>query len=85
MAFQETGSCSTAPYKCLNIISSELYNSLIEKSKCCDHDDDDGNSPTSNASANSSPSPLRARMWFEAVTISRSGRKRSINAKSREA
>ena len=56
MAFQETGSCSTAPYKCLNIISSELYNSLIEKSKCCDHDDDDGNSPTSNASANSSPS-----------------------------
>lgn len=55
MAFQETGSCSTAPYKCLNIISSELYNSLIEKSKCCDHDDD-GDSPTANASANSSPS-----------------------------
>ena len=55
MAFQETGACSTTPYKCLNIISTELYNSLLEKSKCCDHDDD-GNSPTANASANSSPS-----------------------------
>ena len=55
MAFQETGACSKTPYKCLNIISTELYNSLLEKSKCCDHDDV-GNCPTANASANSSPS-----------------------------
>ena len=55
MAFQETGACSTTPYKCLNIISTELYNSLLEKSKCCDHDDD-GNSAAASASANSSPS-----------------------------
>ena len=61
MAFQETGACSKTPYKCLNIISTELYNSLLEKSKCCDHDDV-GNCPTANASANSlHPYPLSPR------------------------
>ncbi len=52
MAYQETANCSSVPYKCLHIISSELYNSLIEKTECSD----DGNSHAINTYSNSSPS-----------------------------
>lgn len=52
MAFQESGACSSVPYKCLHIISSELYNSLVGKTECSD----DGNSNANNASSNSSAS-----------------------------
>ena len=51
MAFQEAGACTQNPFKCLHIISSELYHSLIEKSESCD----DRNSSTINTSSNSSP------------------------------
>ena len=49
MAFQESGACSSVPYKCLHIISSELYNSLVDKTECFD-----GNSNANNASSNTS-------------------------------
>ena len=52
MAYQESGACSSVPYKCLHIISSELYNSLIEKTECSE----DGKSNVINTSSNSSPS-----------------------------
>ena len=52
MAYQESGACSSVPYKCLHIISSELYKSLIEKTECSE----DGKSNVINSSSNSSPS-----------------------------
>ena len=48
MAFQPTSSCSPSPYKCLHLISSELYNNLLKKNERCDSENI--------ASSNASPS-----------------------------
>ena len=36
MVFQESGECSPAPFKCLHLISDDIYQSLIGKSGCED-------------------------------------------------
>lgn len=51
MAFQPSGSCSSSPYKCLYLISSELYNSLLNNKTRCE---DKGNA-SSNSSSYSAP------------------------------
>lgn len=53
MAFQSTGSCSTAPYKCLHVISSDLYNSLLSNSRKCG---DKTAASSSNSSSYAAPS-----------------------------
>ena len=54
MVFQESGSCSSSPYKCLYVISSDLYKSMVSASKC--EENSDPHSSNSSSNAYSSPS-----------------------------
>ena len=36
MAFQESGACSASPYKCLYVINSDLYKSMISNNSRCE-------------------------------------------------
>ena len=51
MAFQPSGPCSSSPYKCLHVISSELYKSILNNNAKCDGNTDS----SSNSSAYSAP------------------------------
>ena len=51
MAFQPTGPCSASPYKCLHVISSDLYKSLLSKNTTCE----DKVTSSSNSSSYSAP------------------------------
>lgn len=54
MVFQESGSCSSSPYKCLHVISSDLYKSMVSASKC--EENSESHSSISSSNAYSSPS-----------------------------
>ena len=54
MVFQESGSCSSSPYKCLYVISSDLYKSMVSASKF--EENSDPHSSISSSNAYSSPS-----------------------------
>ena len=51
MAFQPSGPCSSSPYKCLHVISSELYKSILNNNAKGDGNTDS----SSNSSAYSAP------------------------------
>lgn len=51
MAFQESGACSASPYKCLYVINSDLYNSMVSNNSRCE----DSTGANSASSAYSAP------------------------------